>query len=982
MLKNRIIKSSIIWVTSLLFMMSVITANPILAPIVKAATQATYYVSPTGSDSNPGTLSAPFQTISKARDVVRTINSNMTGDIYVYLRGGVYEINSTIAFGPQDSGTNGFRIIYQAYTGEVPILSGATKVTGWTQHSGNIYKATLNRSTKLRNLYVNDKRALMTSKTVSAQGGYGTYSVTSGQASWAWTSGSKSDGVKYKTSDVPSIASNKDDVEIVNGSTWNENIVCVRDIITSSDNYRVLLLQQPYGAIAQTPGWGAAFSTSGTHTIYNAFEFLNSPGQFYFDKTTKTLYYYMRSGENMATADVEAPNVEKLIDIAGKSNTNRVKNITFQGITFENTDYSLVNIAGSHGKSTCQGANAFIAFYNDNWHNTKYDLCDNLPGMINVNNSDSINFTRNIVKHSGSDGINMSNDVVNSNLTGNFITDITSSGITVGHPQHVYIGDNSSHAKYPAGIEGVCKNIKMTNNLLYDISTAPGFGGCAAITSYFVESVSITNNQVQSTAYNGIHLGWGWCNFQDSTVCKNNTISNNRIINVLTRLHDSGAIYTIGQMPGTNINSNYVRGIPPATGGPTYGLHNDEGTTFINENDNVLDIDPGVKYTINCEDYGQKHDLTILRTYATVNKMGVNPPNSKIDPIVVVSDNVWPVTQYNTCLNSGIQEEYKDIMPSNLISSQDYVFPASCATAAGTKLNIRSSGSSSNSVWFAPSGTTNFVEGATMTRANGDATSITVPYSAGTYKLFVLNAQGVKLGESNMKLRVTGNATPPSFTPASPTPTPGPRSAFTQIEAEDYNTQSGIQTETCNEGGQDVGYIENGDYVVYNNINFGSGATGFQARVSSGANGGSIEIRLDSITGTLLGTCPITGTGDWQTWVTSTCNISSVTGTHNLYLKFTGDSGYLLNLNWLKFINSAPTPTSTPTPTSIPSTTINYDLNHDGAINMADVILLASAFNAVIGNPGYVVGYDINKDGAINISDVVLIATKFNTVVQ
>ena len=106
-------------------------------------------------------------------------------------------------------------------------------------------------------------------------------------------------------------------------------------------------------------------------------------------------------------------------------------------------------------------------------------------------------------------------------------------------------------------------------------------------------------------------------------------------------------------MPGTTINGNYVKGIPAATSGPTYGLHNDEGSAYITENDNVLDIDPGVKYTINCEDFGAKHDLTIRRTYATVNKMGANPPNSTIDPPVAVADNVWPVTQYNTCLDLG-----------------------------------------------------------------------------------------------------------------------------------------------------------------------------------------------------------------------------------------------------------------------------------------------------------------------------------------
>lgn len=855
--------------------------------LVTAATQATFYVSPDGDDSNSGSESAPFKTIIAARDAVRTINKSMTGDIIVYLREGTHCVSSTITFKPEDSGKNGYRIIYQAFPGEKPVVSGSVSVTGWTLHSGNIYKATLNRSTKLRNLYVNDKRALMTKKTVTARGGQGTYSVTAGQADWAWTSGSKSDGVKYNISDIPSITNNKDDIEIVNGTTWNENIVCVRDVITTSDDYRVLLLQQPYGAIAQTPGWGAAFSTTGTHTIYNVFDYLDSPGQFYFDKTDKILYYYIRQGEDMSTADVQVPIVEKLINIAGTSPASRVKNVVFKGITFANTEFNLVKIADSHGKSTCQGANAFIAFYNDNWHNTEYDLLDVHPGMITVNNSDSIDFLDNIIKHSGSDGINMANDVVNCNIIGNYITDITSSGITIGHPQHVYIGDGGAHSKYASDVEDICKNNTISNNILYDISTAPGFGGCAAITAYFVEGLTITHNIVQETAYNGIHLGWGWCNFFKSNTCKNNTISNNRIINVLRRLHDSGAIYTIGQMPGTNINQNYVRGIPAATSGPTYGLHNDEGTAYVIENDNILDIDPEIKYTINCEDYGQKHDLTILRTYATVNKMGKNPPDSKIDVPVVVSDNVWPLAQYTICVNSGIQDTYRKIIPDGLISRQNYVFPASCAATAGAVIPVRSSGDSSNSIWFAPSGTSSFIEQPSMTKATGISTSISAPSKNGIYKLFIVNSVGAILGESSAQLRVSGGAS-------------------SKIEAEDFSDKSGIETEDCSEGGLDVGYIEDGDQTVYDNVNFGSnGSSICSFRVGCNSDGGKIEIRIDSSNGTLIGTCPISSTGGWQTYKTETCAITRVTGIHKLYLKFTGGAGYLFNINWFEFSDGA-----------------------------------------------------------------------------
>ncbi|HOU93972.1 MAG TPA: hypothetical protein PLU22_23135, partial [Polyangiaceae bacterium] len=182
----------------------------------------------------------------------------------------------------------------------------------------------------------------------------------------------------------------------------------------------------------------------------------------------------------------------------------------------------------------------------------------------------------------------------------------------------------------------------------------------------------------------------------------------------------------------------------------------DEGSAYITENDNVLDIDPGVTYTINCEDFGEKHDLTILRTYATVNKMGVDPPNSQIDRPIVVADAVWPVTQYGYALNSGIEEAYRSIIPSELLPVQDYVFPASCAAPTGTVLDIRSSGDAGGTVWFAPAGTSNFVEGGNMTRAAGDATSIAVPATPGNYRLFVVDAQGQTRGESAALLRVTG----------------------------------------------------------------------------------------------------------------------------------------------------------------------------------------------------------------------------------
>lgn len=136
-----------------------------------------------------------------------------------------------------------------------------------------------------------------------------------------------------------------------------------------------------------------------------------------------------------------------------------------------------------------------------------------------------------------------------------------------------------------------------------------------------------------------------------------------------------------------------------------------------------------------------------------------------------------------------------------------------------------------------------------------------------------------------------------------------PRSAFTTIEAESYDSQSGVETESSSEGGLSIGHIDEGDYVVYKNIDFGTGASIFEARAASNTGGGTIEVRLDGLTGTLAGTCVLPGTGGWQTWITKSCGINSISGMHDLYLKFTGGSN-LFNLNWVKFSNpTTPIPT-------------------------------------------------------------------------
>jgi len=124
---------------------------------------------------------------------------------------------------------------------------------------------------------------------------------------------------------------------------------------------------------------------------------------------------------------------------------------------------------------------------------------------------------------------------------------------------------------------------------------------------------------------------------------------------------------------------------------------------------------------------------------------------------------------------------------------------------------------------------------------------------------------------------------------------------YTRQEAETIAWETGIETEAASEGGRDVGWIENGDTVKVRNLAFGAGASSFTTRVASGTTGGTIELRLGSATGTVVGRCTVPGTGGWQNWTSVSCPVSGATGNQDLVLRFTGGSGYLLNMNWWQF---------------------------------------------------------------------------------
>ena len=201
---------------------------------------------------------------------------------------------------------------------------------------------------------------------------------------------------------------------------------------------------------------------------------------------------------------------------------------------------------------------------------------------------------------------------------------------------------------------------------------------------------------------------------------------------------------------------------------------------------------------------------------------------------------------------------------------------------------------------------------------------------------------------------------------------------YQRVEAETMSWSSGIKTEKIDAGTLAIGFVENNDYVKVSGVDFGdNGATDFFASVASAGSGGKIELHLDSLTGSSIGSvdCPVTD--GWQNWETVSCKVSGATGKHDLFLRFTGGDSYLFNVDWWQFKQEGDN--------TNPGEVINEDggvvrkhkdagilgdVDGDGKINASDLSLAKKLFIAKTTNKNAIKEADVNCNGKLEADDI------------
>jgi len=97
---------------------------------------AVIHVSSRGSGAGDGSEEHPFASLRQARDAIRGLRRAAGGRLpeggaRVVVHGGSYAVTETLELGPDDSGSRGAPVVYQAGQGEDAVLAGGVRIRAW-----------------------------------------------------------------------------------------------------------------------------------------------------------------------------------------------------------------------------------------------------------------------------------------------------------------------------------------------------------------------------------------------------------------------------------------------------------------------------------------------------------------------------------------------------------------------------------------------------------------------------------------------------------------------------------------------------------------------------------------------------------------------------------------------------------------------------------------------------------------------------------
>jgi hypothetical protein len=522
------------------------------------------------------------QALREAREL-RRLNRLEAGEaVRIQLKGGMYPLYEPVFIRPEDSGTESSPTLIEAFPGETPVLSGGIPITGWKKE-GKYWTAPVpewnGNAFLFRQLWVNGRKAVRARNVADfEQMDRILFNDKEQQVLWV---------------PAPAVAKIRKakDAELIIHQMWEIAVLRIQSITVQGDSAGIRF-HNPEARVQFEHPWPQPVMKKGFYSAFyltNALELLDEPGEWFFDRHRRKLYYLPLPGEDVRKADVCVPVLETLVSIAGTIDRS-VQHVHFKGIHFQYTTWTRPS---EKGHVPLQAGMYLLDAYklhppgapgNQNRGIENQAWIGRPPAAVLVAAARHTKFSHCVFQHLGACALDFAYASHYDEVSRCTFRDIAGNGIQTGK-----FSDTSmeTHLPYdPADEREICAYQYFNNNLITDAANEDW--GCTGIAAGYVRDIRIEHNEINEVSYTGISLGWGWT--KTVNCMRNNRIHANYIHHYARHMYDVAGIYTLSVQSKTEITENRIEAIyhPPYVHDPNHWfyLYTDEGSSFITVKDN------------------------------------------------------------------------------------------------------------------------------------------------------------------------------------------------------------------------------------------------------------------------------------------------------------------------------------------------------------------------------------------------------------